>query len=184
MSNRYQPIEGVSVIGFTGKARHGKDTAARVFMRNLEDAERFAFSDGIAAYARSQEYMLTPRDPNVLVRIGVDWRTGRPFATRDMLYGAIDDRRPPVALITGVRFEDEAEMIRDMGGLIVKVIRTQPDGKGVWVSGDRDPKAITETEMDRISPDFTLVAASQGELSMLALDLVRHIKSVVRHAGS
>lgn len=151
------------MIGLVGHARAGKDTLAKALMRCLPGAERFAVSDGIAAYARAIGAM-TDRVPAVLQDVGWSLRKDRQSVWLDTLYGAIDDRRPAWAIITGVRFHDEAEMIRAMGGRLVRVNRLEADG-AEHVSGDRDRAHIVEAQIDSIACDQTVSIAS-GNLVM------------------
>ena len=118
----WAPIDGVAVIGITGKARHGKDELARALTRLIANGERFAFSDALAAVARSLGGMTT-RDPRVLQNLGTSSRERDPDVWVRCLYHAIEDRRPDVAIITGVRYPNEAAMIREMGGALVAVVR-------------------------------------------------------------
>jgi hypothetical protein len=142
------------VIGFTGKARHGKDLACELIAGIVPGARRYAFSDGIAAYARALGLM-TARDPSVLQRVGLDVRDRNVTAWLDVVRGAIADHAPTLALISGVRYPNEAEMIRALGGYIVRVVRTNEDGSP-FVSGDRDQAFVTETVMDGIAPDYQI----------------------------
>lgn len=148
VSSAYEPIPGVTVVGFVGRSRAGKDTLAQAIVRLRPGAERFGFSDAIAAYARVSGQM-TVRDPVVLQRVGWAARQSRPTVWLDALYGAISDRRPPLALITGVRFEDEAEMVRAMGGTLVRVVRQMPDGSE-YVSPDRPADHPVERQVDQL----------------------------------
>src|SRR5262245_48625388 len=160
----YAPISGTKVIGITGSARHGKDTLASFLLQLVPGAERFAFSDAISAYARVSGRM-TNRDPSVLQEIGWLMRLQRPSVWLDALYGTICDRCPSLAVITGVRFTDEAQMIRQMGGKLVRVVRVEPDGSP-FVDPARDPAHPTESEISSIMVDAELVAAS-GDIDRL-----------------
>ncbi|HZS43384.1 MAG TPA: hypothetical protein VFA52_04335 [Candidatus Paceibacterota bacterium] len=58
-------------------------------------------------------------------------------------------------LISDVRFLNEAEAIKKRGGYLVNVQRYYPDGS-LFVTKDRDPKHISETELDDYNWDFYL----------------------------
>jgi hypothetical protein len=66
----------------------------------------------------------------------------------------------PICFITvpDLRFRNEAKMIRDMGGFIVKVVKTgaEDDGDG----------HVSETEMDSIEEDFR-ICAKAGDMEFL-----------------
>jgi len=151
MAHTYAPIPNVIVIGITGRARHGKDTLAIELLKDFSGAERFAFSDGLSAYCRATGKM-TERDPRVLQEEGTRLRMERENVWLDVLYGAIQDRAPRIAIITGVRFPNEAQMIRDMGGVIVRVTRYDADGR-LYCADDRDPNHASEAALDSIIAD-------------------------------
>lgn len=150
----YEPIHGTLVVGFTGRARHGKDLACEVVAGAVRGARRYAFSDFIAAHARALGLM-GARDPAVLQRVGYEARLAKPTVWLDSLYWAIRDHNPPLALVSGVRFPDEAELVRSAGGYIVRVERVGPDG-APFESGDRDQSYPTETAMGGIAPDYVV----------------------------
>src|SRR5574343_730126 len=150
----YALIPGVNVIGITWRARHGKDTLAIGLLSNIPGAERFAFSDGLSAYCRAIGKM-TARDPRVLQDEGTRLRNERESVWLDVLYGAIQDRAPRIAIVTGVRFPNEARMIRDMGGVIIKVIRYTDDGR-LFCASDRDLNHPSEAAIDAITPHGVL----------------------------
>lgn len=150
----YDPIDGTLVIGLTGRARHGKDLAAEIIASVAPGARRYAFSDAIAAHARVLGLM-TARDPVILQQVGYDARLTNPKVWIDAVYGAICDHAPPVAIVTGVRFPDEAELVRGMGGFIIKSVRVDADGQP-FTSGDRDAAHPTETAIDGIAPDYVV----------------------------
>lgn len=68
---------------------------------------------------------------------------------RDVLFNGVKYRVPAVVIcITDVRFENEAAMIRKMGGYIVRVKRELADTAPV--------NHASEKEIDNILPDFTI----------------------------
>lgn len=178
---KYEPIHGVSVIGLVGHARHGKDEAARVLARLVAGARRYAFSDAISIYARLQHGM-TQRDPVVLQDVGYQVRLDRPSAWLDAVYWQIHDHSPDLAIITGARFEDEVQMIRDMGGLIIKVYRVNEDGSE-FVSGDRDRKHAVERDIDSLHHDG-LVRNVTGKKPLFEQDVIAQYRRLVTRLHS
>lgn len=167
----YHPIPGVQrVIALTGAARHGKDAAAKLLLRLLPGAERFAFSDALSVECRVHHGM-TKRHPQLLQDVGMMWRDARPGVWLDALYGAICDRQPDIAVITGVRFQDEADLVRAIGGTLVRVVRLDSHGQP-YVTDDRDPSHRAEREIAALPVDAELVAQS-GDLAGLAVQLRR-----------
>lgn len=127
-------------------------------------AERFAFSDALAVHCRVAHGMGV-RDPRVLQDVGMAMRETHPGVWLRALYGAIEDRKPEVVIITGVRFADEAAMVREMGGQIVRVVRLEPDGRR-FVSRDRDPSHRAESAVDGLAADAE-IAARSGDMGGL-----------------
>jgi len=134
----YAPLQGVTVIGITGRARSGKDELARAFLRQLPGAERVAFSDAVAALARVSEDM-TQRDARLLQLVGTREREKNPSVWLDALYGWMQDRQPQWAIVTGLRYANEYALIRAMGGYVLGVVR--PDAPPLT---DRDPSHPVE----------------------------------------
>lgn len=135
---RYAPIEGVTVVGITGRARSGKDELARAFLRAVPGAERVAFSDAVAAFARVSGAMAV-RDPGVLQIVGERQRRLNVECWCQAVYGWIDDRRPTLAIVTGLRHANEYTLIRAMRGYLIGVVR--PEAPPIT---DRDPQAPVE----------------------------------------
>lgn len=108
---------------------------------------------------------MSKRDPKALQRIGWALRQERPTVWIDALYWTIDDKRPPLAIVTGVRFKDEAQMIRQMGGRIVRVVRVEHDGRP-FIDPERDPDHAVEREIVDIPADAEVVARS-GDVEAL-----------------
>lgn len=104
----------------------------------MPGAERYAFSDAVAAYCRIFGYM-DARDPSVLQRYGTSVRATDADVWVRTLAGLIADHRPPVAVVTGVRYPNELQMIRDMGGVLVAVDRVEAPALT-----DRDPNHPVE----------------------------------------
>lgn len=145
----YQPIAGTTVVGLVGRSRHGKDSIAKAMLQMTPGAERFAFSDAIATYARVSGEM-AERDPRVLQDVGWRLRQQFPDVWLRSLYWAIRDRQPVLAVVTGVRFQDEAELIAAMGGTLVRVKRLEADGT-LYQSADRDPNHEVERQIDGLA---------------------------------
>ena len=144
----YAPIPGVRVLGLTGAARHGKDTAAAAIVAVTPGAKVYALSDAISVVCRVFHGM-TRRDPPLLQRVGFDQRLHDPAVWLDALYWKIDEDRPPLAIITGVRFPDEADMVRFMGGTVIRIRRVTDHGLP-YTATDRDPAHPVEQHMQGI----------------------------------
>lgn len=147
----FAPIPGVHVVGITGRARSGKDELAKAILRLVAGAERFAFSDAVAAVARTAGMMRT-RDAGVLQQVGTQMREVDPDVWCHALYGTLEDRRPEVAIVTGVRYANERAMIQAMGGRLVGVRRP-----GAPALTDRDPAHPVEQGIDALVADADTV---------------------------
>jgi hypothetical protein len=66
---------------------------------------------------------MTQKDAPLLQRLGLEAREHDPEVWLRAVYWAIEDARPAIAVITDVRFENEAEFVRGMGGTLVRVSR-------------------------------------------------------------
>lgn len=152
----YPPIPGTKVYAFGGKSRAGKDTAAK-FLTEIDPVGTavFAFSDAIAAYCRVAGGM-RKREPRILQEVGYAMRQTAPTVWLDALYWRIDEVRPKLALVTGVRFPDEIAMLRSMGGTLIWVDRVREDGSRV-LSTDRDQAFPTENALTRTDFDHLLI---------------------------
>ena len=129
--------------------------AAQALVDHIPGARRYAFSDAIASYCRVRHGMTT-RDPRLLQQVGLEMRhSSNPFVWLDALYWRIDEERPSLAIITGVRFPDETSMIRQCGGMIWRIDRFTPAGQP-FIATDRDPNHETETALDHFEFDVVL----------------------------
>jgi hypothetical protein len=147
------------VLGLGNRARQGKDEAARALEAfGAGRVRRFAFSDGIAALARVSCGMTT-RDPVLLQDLGYARREHDPDVWVRTTAWAIADwdadaRGPQVAVIAGVRFPNEAEMVTALGGHLIRVRRWI---RGVpFVADDRPADHPTETALDAFAWPHTL----------------------------
>jgi hypothetical protein len=89
------------------------------------------------------------------------------------------EEQPPVALITDVRFSNEAEWVHAVGGKLVLVVRYTEEGRP-FVADDRPADHPSEIELDRWTDwDYSLAAESGDfeELARQADDIVDDIRS-------
>ena len=154
MLSDYIQLPHVRVIGLGYKARTGKDFAARAIADRVKDARIYAVSDAISAYCRVAKGM-TVRDPELLQEIGYALRKDDPEIWVRCLYWKIEEDRPLVALITGVRFVNEIAMIRSIGGSVWRIDRVDEQGRP-FEADDRPADHPTETAMDGVKFDSVL----------------------------
>ncbi len=143
----YRPIDGVFVIGVGHKARHGKDTTANHIVRETRGQARiFSFADDV--YALARQLGMQGKDPVVLQALGTE--VGRRIEEDrwvKSLYNNLLVKRPAIAVIPDCRFPNEIKLVKDLGGVTIKVARFNGDGTP-FVATDRNPNHPSETALD------------------------------------
>jgi hypothetical protein len=171
-----------ALVGLIGKKRSGKDSLAAVLVEEF-GFERFAFADPLkeAALALNPIVVCDEVGPKRLSGIvaSMGWEDAKEIrevrrtlqeygvairaiqedfwvrATLDRAVQHAHETGPSV--ITDVRFPNEADEVRDAGGLVVRIIRP------VLVSTDTH---ASEVALDGYEPDATVV--NSGTLEDLA----------------
>ena len=157
------------VLGLGHKARTGKDVAAAYLAARVPGAKTYAFSDAIAVVCRAI-YGMTTRDPSLLQAVGLEERSKNPRVWVDALFWKILEDAPSLAIVTGVRFQNEVEMIEALGGEVWRVDRFNEDGS-VFVASDRPPDHPTETSLDGY-PFQRILANHTGHLDLFLDDVL------------
>ena len=143
----YAPLSDTLVIGLGHKARHGKDSVARILIDAFpRPVQRFSFADDLYAICRVLHGM-TVKDAPLLQRVGVAFRERDPETWVRCVDTKIREARPRVAVITDVRFPNELAFIRALGGVCWKVRRVLADGSE-FVDPSRPATHISETALD------------------------------------
>lgn len=145
----YEPIKGTAIIGVGHRARQGKDSAARAMISLMpKDVMRFAFADDLYAVARVVHGM-REKDPALLQRLGTEvYRAVDDEVWVRSVYYKIKEANPPIAIITDVRFPNEANFVRQLGGITLRVQRVKEDGVTAFVAPDRNPKHASEIALN------------------------------------
>lgn len=135
-------METLKIIGFCGPKRSGKDTAAKMFV----DAKRFEFARPLKeatmalfglthdqVYDEKLKETIDPRygkTPRQLLQwLGTDVirdqfnKDHLLLLMRDSIANTIVDGGIREIVITDVRFDNEAELIRGFGGTIIEIVR-------------------------------------------------------------
>lgn len=181
------------LIGLSGKARSGKDSIAthlygEFYFKRLAFADKlkqvckemFDLSDEQVYGSKKEEidgrYWKTPRyilqhigtegfrfiDPDIWHRIVLkdcDKYVSPEVKTTGMI------RSPKRhAVITDVRFKNEADAIREKGGLLWRIVREDHDGASGGIEGH-----ASEMELDNVPDDYfdCVLSAKSGELQAL-----------------
>lgn len=179
------------IIGIIGQARSGKDTTAKYLVDEC-GFKRIGFGDKLKRIvaemfnmSRDQvesdkgkstvdpRYGVTPR--TVLQHVGTEgFRHFYPNVWSDYVFFVIRST-PGNWVISDVRFPNEVQAVKDHGGYIVKVERT--DYQDLQGAEAQHP---SETSMEKIPfEDFDLVIrAKSGELSVLRDGILAFVDQV------
>lgn len=187
-------------IGIIGKARSGKDTAADYLVRT-NGYTRLAFADPLKEMILSIN-PLVPTTTSVHVRAvtlirDVGWEyakdtypevrrllqnTGQTVRAYDEQFWLTAMRRKlsnaeasniPV-VVTDVRYENEADMLRARGFKLVRIVRpSRPSGQAVTMAEARAATHSSETALDNYWEDDVIHNTSSIP------DLERHLSAVL-----
>jgi len=144
------------IIGLGHKARQGKDAFGRFLvkagMNQGHYIKQYAFADALKDYCRVA-FGMREKNGRMLQLVGTDlfrnhvnvdiWPT--------ILQDKLEEDKPDIAIITDVRFVNEARFIRnEMNGVTVRIQRyiNQGDGYRPFIAQDRDPNHPSETELE------------------------------------
>lgn len=166
-------------LGIVGRARAGKTTVASAILKEAASqnlrTELFEFGSYVLKEAidlnripSKERSQLTEEEIRQLVILGSERREQDPYYWIKALVSDIGDRQPDVAVVSGVRFLNEAEAIqKTLGGKIIRVKSYIIDGVE-YISTDRNPNHVSETEHHRIVADY-YITTQRGESKLTAL---------------
>jgi hypothetical protein len=176
-----------TIIGLGHKARQGKNYVADFMKAEDNRVKTYAFADELKLYCKEHHDELVPRwqlwhqtkqlptskaDPIYGYTPILQW-WGTEIARKenpDCWVQALDNRlstdNPEVAVITDIRFPNEAEYIKQKAGYLCEVVRLKSDGTQ-FVDTGRDPNHPSETALnDYPYWDFTILC-KDGDLKNL-----------------
>lgn len=158
------------VIGMGHRARQGKDTVAKALVAECARrglyAKQYAFADALKAYCRVA-FGMRQKDARLLQIVGTDvFRASQPDIWVRVLVDTMREQAPDVALITDMRFPNEADAVVNMGGYTMKVERVG------FIATDRDPNHPSETALANYTFD-EYVAALEGDMLGLQTSALR-----------
>ena len=162
-------------LGFSGKPRHGKDTAAAAILREFPQAKIYSISDLICAelgLARGEV-----KDVSILQAHSHKRCARDPLYWARQIAEAIERDAPHIAIITNVRRWDEANFYRERGCALARVNGLNQNGS-LYISRDRDPNDPLETELDGYNFDYYLIAKKPGQkrwLERQAVNLIHEL---------
>jgi hypothetical protein len=178
--NLTPPHNSTMLIGISGKKRSGKDTVGAMVVEWLNehgfDAAQVAFADQLkdevaeaTGVNRRMQEMDKERWRPILQWWGVEFRRhyfGQDYWVSKMTQKllAMDE---DLAVVTDVRFRDEADFIRDSGGFVVRVERE---------TGFQDGHS-SETDLDGYS-GFQTTLSNDGTLDDLEEKVYRFMSQM------
>lgn len=145
------PLPDVRWLGIGHKARHGKDTAARL-IHTLQPAKSvvMSFADDLKAFCRAR-YGMAEKDGNLLQKVGHAVRQQDADHWVKCIYArakeAVAGRKTLLVIVPDVRMKNEAAFIKLMGGTLIKVERLDENG-ALFIDKDRDPTHNSEVDLD------------------------------------
>ena len=157
------------LIGLSGKMGSGKDSVYDVACNCIHvPVWRLAFGDGVRRevakatnvglrYLKANKELFRP----ILQWWGTEFRrnlTCQDYWVKKVRAKLEHDRRDGITFVTDVRFPNEAEMIRELGGIVVRVVR--PD-----LEQRNGSDHCSESELDHY--DFDAVIENDGALETL-----------------
>ena len=164
------------IIAFTGKKRHGKSTACEYIQEKYPNAVRVNFKDAMVLEMR-EKLPDTMREICALMeKIDYDgmnpWTPDRLFKDKPPVFRALmqnygtevrrgdyeeywvlrwmkEALKHEIVVTDDVRRCNECDAVRELRGIVIRIVR-----EGYADDGDTH---VSETEMDAIVPDYTVV---------------------------
>ncbi len=174
------------LIGLGYKARQGKNFVANYMQEYNPRVWLYAFADELKLYCKEHHNELEPQwqlahqtkahpafkaDPiygctPILQWYGTDVaRKANPNTWVEALDRRLSNDNPEIAIVTDVRFPNEAEYIKKNGGFMVEV-RRYKDGIQ-FIDAGRDPKHVSETALDGYEGWDYAIECQDGNLTDL-----------------
>jgi hypothetical protein len=178
------PLPQTTFIGLGHRARQGKDFVARA-IHNYAPATTWIYrlADPVKSICRV-DYGMTVKDSPLLQRVGTEiYRAKDPGVWLRALYWAVAEERPRFALVPDVRFVNEVEFIRSLGGYSVKVMRFNEDGTP-FVASDRDPNHPSECELEDYQGWDYIIRATSGDMASLEKQAIEVFQEIDERDGN
>lgn len=175
------------LIGVGSRARQGKDFVAKYMKEAIPEIQLFSFANELKQYCKENHEELVPQwqlakqtkqlpiakdDPVYGYTAILQWfgsevmRKKSPDHWVHVIADKIEFDKPEIAIITDVRFPNEAAWVKNHDGYLIEVIRQNEDGTRYY-DPNRDKNHISETALDEyVGWDFHLLCKS-GHLDSL-----------------
>lgn len=189
----------MTIIGIGHKARQGKDFASKYMQHAMPSMIKlYSFARALKEYCRDNHDTLLPRwqlanqtkgvpeqkdDPiygytRILQWYGTLARETNENVWVEKVAAQIESDNPDIAIVTDVRFPNEAAFVKEKGGYTVECIRRNADGSQYQDPG-RDPYHVSETALDNYDWDFTIMVRD-GDLQSLKSKSEGVLRDIVR----
>src|SRR6267142_437087 len=187
------------LIGLGAKARQGKTYVSNYMTEAIPEARCYAFADELKQYCKDHHEELVPQwqlahqtkalpkpkeDPiygytTILQWFGTEvMRKKNPDYWVHAVADKVTKDNPSIAIITDVRFPNEAAYIKNHDGYLVEVVRLNEDGTRFY-DPNRDKNHASETALDDyLGWDFFIMCKS-GNLDSLRIKAQTVIKAIV-----
>jgi hypothetical protein len=142
----------------------------------MPEARIFKFADALYRICR-EEYGMTEKDAPLLQRIGDGRRNEFGLSywidQLDVKMRGFNG----VAVITDMRYINEADWIKSKGGFTVQVSRVNEDGSQ-FIANDRDPNFPSEVQLDGYNFDAYIKSKSAVLTADFAITLAEYIRGL------
>jgi len=192
------------LIGLGSRARQGKTYVSNYMKEAHPEIQCYAFADELKQYCKEHHEELVPQwqlanqtkalpiakeDPiygytAILQYFGTEvMRKKNPDYWVHALADKLELEKPEIALISDVRFPNEAAWVKNHDGWLVEIIRLNEDGTRYY-DPNRDKNHASETALDEyLGWDFSILCKS-GSLDSLkskAVGVIETIVDIERH---
>ncbi len=187
------------LIGLGAKARQGKTYVSNYMKETYPEIECYAFADELKRYCKEHHNELVPQwqlahqvkhlplakeDPIYGYTAILQWygteivRKRNPNQWVDIVAEKIRKDKTEIAIVTDVRFPNEAAYIKNHDGYLVEVIRHNEDGTRYY-DPNRDKNHASETALDDyLGWDYSILCKS-GNLDSLRIKSETVIRAIV-----
>ncbi len=152
-------------LGFSGRSRHGKDSAASAIFEAFPGTKIYSISELICAELGVKRAEV--QDVRILQRHSHLRCENDPLYWARQIALAVERDEAPVSVLSNVRRWDEAEFYRSQGWRLCRVTALNPDGSLYIGTNALDHNDPLETQLDRYNFEFHITARKPGQLAWL-----------------
>jgi hypothetical protein len=197
------------IIGVSGRARHGKTDFCEAIAGHLNGykweaiaghlngykwdhalyagpARIYDIGDSIRRYCIKNGFLpeverkdMTREQLQILIDVGKRERANNEDFWIHQVRTRITFDAPDVALIPNLRYQNEANAVREWGGYVIRMTRLNEDGS-VFISDDRPANDISETNLEFWPADFYIVTKNghAGLIAEQAITLYHYLEEL------